>query len=295
MTLKKLLFMFLITILIAIGIIYYIDNQKAVLKQPLIPQEDEEQVMEEIQPEEEETEEDVQQENSLTERVSTVFQETLDRIFQREVKIVAIGDSLTRGVGDATEGGGYVGILERTLNQNRHVATFENLGLPGNRSDKLLRRLDQPEIMEELEDADLVLITIGANDILKVTREHFTNLEIDVFIDEQARYEERLKQILEKIQSINENAEIYLLGIYNPFEKYFQDIEELNQIVNAWNTTGSDLTMEMENVTFIPIDDLFADNENPIFADDNFHPNYAGYYLMAERVLEYISKEEEEG
>lgn len=289
---KKILLTIIVMILLGFGISYYIGNQNKALNQPLIPQEDAEEIVEEELDEETLAEVTDVEEDSLPGRLSHAIQDTIDRIFQREMKIVAIGDSLTRGVGDETDGNGYVGILERSLNQDRKLAHFENFGVPGIRTDHLLNRLNQPVIEEALAEANMVLITIGANDIMQVAKENMTNLVIDEFVKEQIVYEYRLEQILHKMQDINPEADIYLLGIYNPFEKYFEDIEELNQIVEAWNETSSDLAEDLDNVTFIPMIDLFAGNEDPIFADDNFHPNYAGYYLMAERVLDYISREE---
>lgn len=266
------------------------------MNQSLIsPKEDEEVMVREsdIVDEDETTADDEEvRVNSFSNRISAVIQGTIDKIFSREVNIVAIGDSLTRGVGDESDGGGYVGILERSINHDMQVATFQNFGVPGNRTDQLLARLDQEEIQAAVGEADLVLITIGANDIMQVAKENITNLEIEDFVAERQLYEKRLKEILEIVQGYNSQAEIYLLGIYNPFEKYFEDIDELNLIVEAWNDTGSSLTLEDEHITFVPVVDLFKDNEDDIFSDDNFHPNYQGYYLMAERVLQYISGEE---
>ena len=288
------LLLFFIIIVIGIGIIYYMGDHQTAMEQPLIPQEEEVATPEEEQEvEEEETESSETEENRFPDRVSLVIQEAFDRIFHRELKIVAIGDSLTYGFGDGTGGGGYVGILERSLNQERNLSTFVNLGMPGHRSEQLLHRLDDWEIQQILADADIILITIGANDIMQVARENITNLVIDDFLEERAEYEVRLRRILATIRDLNETADVYLLGIYNPFEQYFEEIEELNQIVDVWNDTGRKVTEEKENMIFIPIVDLFSGNDDPVFADDHFHPNYAGYYLIAERVLEYISKEED--
>lgn len=288
----------LLTVLAA-GVIFMISKQSKPLDQPLIPPEDEHEVMvDEYDMNEDETiesqdeDENEENDNNFTDRISTAIQSTISKVFHQEVNIVAIGDSLTHGVGDASSGGGYVGILERSINQEKQVATFENFGVPGNRTDQLLKRLEQKEIQDALEEADLVLVTIGANDIMEVAKRNITNLELEDFVAEQKYYEMRLGEILEKIQSYNPNAEIYLLGIYNPFEKYFGDIAELNMIVDAWNDTSNSITLEMENITFVPIVDLFNESEENIFADDNFHPNYHGYYLIAERVLEYISNDE---
>ncbi|MHA6250606.1 SGNH/GDSL hydrolase family protein [Oceanobacillus sp. CAU 1775] len=293
---KKRLFIIIPTIiLVIIGSIFIIYTQSQPITQPLIPPEDEVELEEEVTEMEDDIEngdENNEVEVSIAERISQAIQGTIDRMFTREVNIVAIGDSLTRGVGDPTKGGGYVGILERSINVDVEIADFENFGVPGNRTEQLLKRLEQEEIQDGLSNADLVLITIGANDIMQVAKENITNLEIEDFIEERKEYERRLAEILDTIQELNPDADIYLLGIYNPFEKYFQDIAELNMIVEAWNDTGSSLALQAENITFIPVEDLFTGNEDDIFAEDNFHPNYNGYYLIAGRVLEYISNEE---
>lgn len=210
---------------------------------------------------------------------------------EEEVNIVALGDSLTQGIGDNTDQGGYVGILDRTLRGLDLNVQFENYGKRGNRSDQLLNRLeDEPEIGEAIQDAEIILITIGANDIMQVLKENITNLEIEVFNTEQVLYEERLTLLLEKLRDLNADASIYLLGVFNPFKNYFEEIPELDLIVDNWNSTGSSVIEQDNNATFIPIADLFDNAPVHLFAEDNFHPNYEGYYRMAERVLEYINQ-----
>lgn len=224
--------------------------------------------------------------------IFALLQEAAIEVSTYKMNIVAIGDSLTYGVGDVSGTGGYVGLLEQSINKERETAIFKNFGVPGNRTDQLLKRLDQTEIQAAIDEADLILITIGANDIMQIAKENITNLQLDEFIAERERYEERLRESIDKIKKINTDAEIYLLGIYNPFEKYFHEIVELNMITEAWNDTGSSIAQETEKVTFVPIIDLFADKEENLFAKDNFHPNYNGYLLISERVLEYISNKE---
>ncbi|WP_245832929.1 SGNH/GDSL hydrolase family protein [Oceanobacillus timonensis] len=222
--------------------------------------------------------------------VDEELENTFDFASDEDVEIVTLGDSLTQGVGDDTNQGGYVGILDRTLQILYTNIHFTNFGKRGNRSDQLLKRLEEePEIADALEEADIVIMTIGANDIMRVLKENIMDLEINYFNEEQTFYEERLNDIFDEIRSINDDASIYLLGIFNPFKNYFEDIEELDQIVLNWNDTGREIVNQNENSTFVPIDDLFDDTTVNLFADDNFHPNYDGYYLMAERILEYFN------
>ncbi|MGY0693341.1 SGNH/GDSL hydrolase family protein [Virgibacillus sp. FSP13] len=220
--------------------------------------------------------------------VEDTVKSTIGYFKNKETHFVAIGDSLTQGVGDTTGDGGYVGILNKSLNKNNQLVEFENYGKRGNRSDQLLKRLDKPEIATSIKQADIIAITIGANDIMKVLKENFSNLSYKDFAQERDNYKHRLTTIFDKVTELNPDANVYLLGFYNPFAKYFPEIKELSTIVKDWNTTGKNVAKEYENVTFIPTIDLFANSDVDLFAEDNFHPNTHGYKLMAKRVLEYL-------
>ena len=102
-------------------------------------------------------------------------------MFKKDLRIVSIGDSLTEGIGDQTESGGYVGILNQTFEDNQLNIRIENYGKKGNRTDQLLKRLDQDDIASAIKKADIVLITIGANDIMKVVKNNILNLTTEPF------------------------------------------------------------------------------------------------------------------
>lgn len=244
-----------------------------------------------------EEEEVVDGENSkmstLTEDIEGKVREVVEgviKLFKKDLQVVAIGDSLTQGVGDETENGGYVGILNNTFEENNIDITIENYGKRGNRTDQLLKRLEKEEIAESIQDADIVFITIGANDMMKIVKNSFTNLHIELFNEEKLEYLERLTAIFHKINDINPDTKIYLIGFYNPFERYFGDIAELQMIVNDWNESSKSVTEEFENVNYIPTSDLFSDSDIELLSDDHFHPNTSGYKLMAKRILENIEE-----
>ncbi|TFJ93443.1 SGNH/GDSL hydrolase family protein [Lentibacillus salicampi] len=225
----------------------------------------------------------------LQEMFNEAVQRTADFFNNRESNITALGDSLTQGVGDHVVKGGYVGILDQTINKNRQLVSFDNYGKRGHRSAQLLKRLDNPEVAQSIEKADMILITIGANDIMQVVKENFTSLKMNDFTPAEKTYEDQLRQIFDKLNDLNHNADIYLVGIYNPFIHYFPDIKELSKIVADWNETSRGVTQQYDNATFIPTADLFADGEEELFAEDHFHPSHRGYQLFARRVLDYLT------
>jgi lysophospholipase L1-like esterase len=225
-------------------------------------------------------------------KVREVVEIALD-FFKKDQKIVAIGDSLTEGVGDETKSGGYVGILNHTFEDNNLNITVENYGKKGNRTDQLLKRLEKEDVASAIKQADIVLITIGANDIMNVLKSNFMNVTMEPFQEERVKYIERLKAIFNKINDLNPDTQIYLIGFYNPFERHFGEIKELGMIIDNWNDAGKIIAEEYNNVRYIPTKDLFINTNMDLLAEDEFHPNTSGYKQMAQRVLEYLKESNE--
>lgn len=300
---KKPLILF-ISLLIVIGIGFYIyqstqtkpsfqevtivDNEEATES---VPSEDPDAEVEENE-EEETIEEEEPQPSPFSDFIVKAAQNTIQFFSNRETKITAIGDSLTQGVGAINEEGGYVGILDRSINHSEQLVTVNNFGKRGNRSEQMLERLSLQEVEESIQQSDIVLVTIGANDIMKVLRENVTDLNLEPFDIEREHYAERLNEITDTIFELNPNADIYLIGIYNPYLQYFGDVEELGEILTDWNNETEEFAEEDDQIFFVPTEDLFEDTEGDLLADDRFHPNDAGYKLMAQRVLDYLSEDE---
>jgi len=229
--------------------------------------------------------------DGIKEAVTRVVEGAMGVFVKENLDIVAIGDSLTQGVGDESDNGGYVGILEKSLKKNDSDQNIEieNYGKRGNRTDQLLKRLNKEEISESVKEADIILMTIGANDIMKIVKDNFTDLKYEDFVKEQTRYETRLQSIFDTIQVKNPDVKIFLIGIYNPFNQYFSEVPELGKIMNDWNNISRDVASQYDHISFIPIADLFEGRKD-LYYKDNFHPNLEGYQLIAERVFEYIKE-----
>ncbi|PLR81049.1 GDSL family lipase [Bacillus canaveralius] len=220
-----------------------------------------------------------------------VKQDIPDNYIPREISVVSVGDSLTEGVGDSTERGGYIPYLREKLEADKGIkgADFQNYGVKGNRTTDLIRRLEDPEVRAAIEQADITVITIGGNDMMKVVRENISHLKLDVFAYEKERYEERLQEILNTVKSYNKDTAIVLVGLYNPFVKWFSNIDELNMIVSEWNLISQSTVTQYENAYFVEIMDIFENPEEDILFTDYFHPNDRGYELIGERVYKELS------
>ncbi|MFC5631030.1 MULTISPECIES: SGNH/GDSL hydrolase family protein [Streptococcus] len=221
---------------------------------------------------------------------------------------VAVGDSLTEGIGDTTGQGGFIPLLGNNLNATYgYEIDSHNYGVAGNTSNQILNRMkDDKDIKESLEKADLMTLTVGGNDVMAVIRKNLADLDVDTFKKPSKDYQKRLREIIELARENNKNLPIYILGIYNPFYLNFPEVTEMQTVVENWNKATQKVTNEYRNVYFVPINDLLYKGINgeegivqtsgkqttvindALFADDLFHPNNTGYQLMAEAVTEEI-------
>src|SRR5690625_1413635 len=217
----------------------------------------------------------------------------LNEVLFQNMNIVTLGDSLTEGIGTAYNQGGFVSVLERTINEDEKVASFTNYGKLGEQTTDLRRRLNKPSVQQSIERANIIILTVGANDMIKVIKENFFHVTLELFHDERNRFENRLGRIFKKIEELNPKVHIYMIGFYNPFEQDFNHIPEFEQIISSWNKASEQVTEKNNNRTYVPIHDIFSHNPS-LLSEDYFHPNEKGYLKIAERLLKHFKKEEGE-
>ena len=227
---------------------------------------------------------------------------------KKVVTYVAIGDSLTKGVGDSTNQGGFVPLLAQSLS-NESGLEFKaiNYGVSGNTSSQILSRMqEKKEIRKDLKRAQLLTITVGGNDLRKAILEDTSNLDLDRFEKASKTYEKNLKQIIELARKDNPDLPVYVVGIYNPLYLNFPDLTELQTLVDQWNQRTEEILSAYQGVYFVPINDLLykgidgksgvTESElgketvtnDALYDEDSFHPNNTGYEIIKEAVLEKI-------
>lgn len=164
----------------------------------------------------------------------------------RGTAIVALGDSLTVGVGASSPEHGYIPILAKRLNIN-----IINKGVSGDTTADAMKRLDNDVLGEH---PNIVLILLGGNDYLKQVpqEETFRNL----------------RTIITRIQ--HSGATVLLVGVRGGLfhDKFDPDFQKLAK------DTGS---------LFVPniLEGIIGE---PALMSDDVHPNDAGYLKMADKI-----------
>ena len=110
---------------------------------------------------------------------------------------VALGDSLTEGVGDSTKQGGFVPILAQSLsNENDGQYQPVNYGVAGNTSAQILDRLKkQTDLQKDLKKARVMTLTVGGNDLRKVVVDHLSDFSLSDIRKPLKNYTANLKEM----------------------------------------------------------------------------------------------------
>ena len=235
----------------------------------------------------------------------------------KQIQLTAVGDSLTYGVGDATNNGGYVGLTKSDLEATgQYQVTTKNYGVSGDTSTQILNRINkQAKIRTDLKRANIITVTAGGNDLMHVLQKHFLKLSEKQITAGSVAFQKRLTTLLTTIRKENPSAPIYVFGIYNPFHVYFPKMTAMTNSVTAWNQATQKTLSQFKHVYYVDIDSVLSSGEtaankasakealkeatsgegNPlIFSQDHFHPNNAGYAQMTKQLMKQIQATKKE-
>ena len=231
---------------------------------------------------------------------------------KKSIKLVAVGDSLTQGVGDGMNQGGYVGIIKSELTTKQAVkASTQNYGIAGETSTQIDQRVrTNKDLQQALKDADVITMSVGGNDLMAVLRQQMLNLNEADIKRAQTAYTTHLATLLQDVRQYNDQAPIFVFGIYNPFYLYFPKMTKMQAAVENWNTASAKVIKQQKNSYLIDICDQLSkgeklttqkksktasDSSNEknqlIFTEDNFHPNHSGYQVMADDLYQVMMQQ----
>ncbi|MFS0687733.1 GDSL-type esterase/lipase family protein [Sporosarcina sp. 179-K 8C2 HS] len=232
--------------------------------------------------------------SSFSERESLALSDfnVPDYFIPEKVTVIGLGDSLTQGVGDELKRGGYFGRVALAMNDWKGVDEIDskNLAKRGRRSDQLIDQLEKEDIQTEIKKADVIYMTIGGNDMMKIVKENLFNLTAKPFYVELGKFENRLDEIFKIIRGLNGDAVIVVSGLYNPLSIVTEEANEFETVIADWNEAIEIQAIMDGKACYVPVVDLFVSNENMVYHSDFFHPNAKGYESMANRFIEKIDQ-----
>ncbi|MET3035757.1 GDSL-type esterase/lipase family protein [Chryseobacterium sp. NRRL B-14859] len=197
------------------------------------------------------------------------------------------GDSITYGEYDGVFGG-WVDILKRYALQKFHEGNGDelilfNLGIGGETTEGLLKRLPHELEARNSEDGNLVFLSYGANDL--AVKEGIKVVDPEKFKNNIITAVKQAKQF---------SKDIYLVSIL-PISKTIDGVVvssgklRSNEEVIGYNQILKDIAAEYA-LGYIDFYSAFLEDKEILLSADGVHPNEKGYGMMAEVAIPIIEK-----
>ncbi len=204
---------------------------------------------------------------------------------------LALGDSVAIGQNPyGVIGYGYSDYVANYLERNNLLKFYtKEYAKSGARSTDLLQDIqNNKEIIVDgkeqhlkvlLREADLITISIGANDFFQ---------EINVKDLSSISYEaieKALKKVdilLKEVRKYNKK-DIFVIGYYNPFPL----IKEFDPIIDYVDSKYEDMCKKYK-MTYIKVSQDFRNTEDVLPNPLDIHPNNKGYSIIADKIIDEI-------
>jgi lysophospholipase L1-like esterase len=191
-------------------------------------------------------------------------------------RYVAVGDSLSEGLGDPLTGGrlrGWAALLVERLRQLQPELEFTNLAVRGHRSrDAIRRQLPAALALRP----DLVTVFIGANDVLlgvRVDRARFAH-ELDRLVGPLAR--PGVTVVLSTLPDLAANAPL-LPPVRGQVRRRVETVNEVvRQVAGRYDTLLLDAWFDPRT------------RQHGFWSVDRIHPSADGHRLIAASVAELL-------
>ncbi|WP_318614036.1 S-layer homology domain-containing protein [Sporosarcina sp. YIM B06819] len=221
------------------------------------------------------------------------------------IDYLALGDSLAAGISPYNElGKSYADFLAEAINANGDLKSFnKGFSYPGYKTTDVLNDIRQDvtkevlgvgsvgktaKLQQSIKAAELITISAGANDVLPLLKQDPATGKVTV--DQKAlvltlqQVGANYKSIMEQINQLNPDAQVYVMGYYNPFPYMSEDMQPmlnqllatLNKIIAAGLTGTQAILVPTEHA-------IAADYKAYLPNPENIHLSEAGYKVVMEQ------------
>lgn len=235
---------------------------------------------------------------------------------------VALGDSLAAGMNENGEiGFGYADLLAKNYQEQKSEVIFnKGFSYPGFTTVDVLKGIEENvtkpiydlngisqktvAIKDAIQQADLITLSVGANDILKnVNRSESGEFSFDTagVIKSIQDVSVNYKKIFDSIYKINPEVDMIVMGLYNPFP-YIEDPaiqKQLSMLVTTLNNSMKSIVENNGGIFTEVAAQIATDAKTYLPNPKNIHLSEAGYQVVADAMMkDYLNaliKESEEG
>ncbi|MBA4536780.1 spore gernimation protein [Bacillus aquiflavi] len=197
------------------------------------------------------------------------------------ISYVALGDSLSVGVGSSFFAPGFVQrfkrISERELQQRVNLRVVARSGFD---TSNVLAEVKNEFIQKNLKEADIITITAGQTDLIKAVESYGKDKDEEKLTEALTTSKKNMSKMIHEINQLKQESEqayiIRICNLYNPFP----DKEHANKWVQKFNQH----LQGFHNKAHIKVADVYGaykSHEKDYQSFDGVHLNERGYDMMA--------------
>ncbi|MGG3129603.1 GDSL-type esterase/lipase family protein [Bacillus pumilus] len=203
---------------------------------------------------------------------------------------VAIGDSLTVGVGARLFGGGfaerYQWMLEKKTQASVELSVFAKSGLT---TDQILQLFKRSDVRRAIAPADIITITGCGNDLVQAVQQYEECEDEKKLLQATLHCQANFSKMIQEIAHIKRGQQpycVYLMNLYNPFPQIPIAGRWLQQYNHQLRLLAANPHVEVVDVYR-----AFEGHERDYLSIDQFHPNHKGYEAMAKALFQQSWKQ----
>lgn len=214
------------------------------------------------------------------------------------ISYVALGDSLAAGQTPKREiDTGYSDLIAQEIGRNQPLAFYsKDLAFPGFTTSDVLERVQSNEAKSLLQNANVITISAGANDLLRLIKADaksgsltFQQIPADYSLNGVRK---NMVTILSDLKKIAPKAQVYVMGYYFAYP-HARDSQKNGtaQQLDLLNEILAKVAKEAD-VQFVSVDAAVGNSATgkvPNPAD--VHPNVEGYRAMANSFFDVYAKD----
>ena len=212
---------------------------------------------------------------AISQKILSIIPLRKKTVPQQPFVYCALGDSTVEGFGASSKEKAFPALINQVLKQHFKNTDFYNLGVGG----AVVKDVLNSQLKQTIElQPNLVTISIGANNVMRGTRE--------------SEFRKQMRALLEELTS-NTQAKVVINNIPDFLATSFVPkpiqmvcnfrAKRFNKIIEE-----ESLRLKVTHVDLYTLSKVFA-HKNPVFvSQDGFHPSDAGYAMWANTIISYI-------
>jgi len=223
----------------------------------------------------------------------------------KEIYYIALGDSLAAGQNPYNQiGYGYSDYVSNYLKENGLLEYYTNdYAASGYRITDIEKDINENKkitvnneihgIKEILRKADLLTLSIGANDIFyKLGITNISNIDLTEVTNLNVYINDTLNDLDKLITNIKKyfKKDLVLIGYYNPLaaisSEYCRELEPIFTQINS----GMKKISQKHNIYYVEIYEIFKENPEYLPNPKDIHPSNKGYQVIASSIIDIIEQ-----